>query len=124
MTLGITEIETKNSHDNITTYSFLTKEKREYLLNRAKMVIARSGYSTIMDLGVIHTKGLLIPTPGQIEQEYLGQYHNKKETFFSISQSELQLSEAIEITKNTTGITRDCNVDSSVESAMNIFQSR
>lgn len=49
------------------------------LINTAqgvKTIIARSGYSTIMDLqalGVLH-KAELHPTPGQSEQEYLAHY--------------------------------------------------
>ena len=121
MTLGKTEIESQQILDNITTYSFLTKSQREILLNKANMVIARSGYSTIMDLGVIHTKGLLIPTPGQIEQEYLGKYHNKKGTFYSIPQSHLKLSEVVEKAHETTGITRNCNVDHSVDKVINVI---
>lgn len=42
----------------------------------AKKIIARSGYSTLMDLatlGVLY-KAELIPTPGQTEQEYLANY--------------------------------------------------
>ena len=39
----------------------------------AKTIIARSGYSTIMDLATLGVlwKARLIPTPGQPEQEYL-----------------------------------------------------
>lgn len=53
-------------------------DDRELCLNllSAGKIIARSGYSTIMDLatlGVLH-KAELIPTPGQTEQEYLAQY--------------------------------------------------
>ena len=46
------------------------------VLRSAKHIIARSGYSTIMDLhalGVLH-KAELHPTPGQPEQTYLAQY--------------------------------------------------
>ena len=46
----------------------------------AKHIIARSGYSTIMDLealGLLDSKIELIPTPGQPEQEYLATLHNK-----------------------------------------------
>ena len=123
MTLGKTEIESQQTRDNITTYSFLTKEQREKLLNKTHMVIARSGYSTIMDLAVINTKGLLIPTPGQIEQEYLGQYHHKKGTFYSVPQSQLKLDEAVKKAHETTGITRICNVDQSVENVLNVVLS-
>ncbi len=42
----------------------------------AKKIIARSGYSTIMDLAFLDLlhKAELIPTPGQTEQEYLANY--------------------------------------------------
>lgn len=42
----------------------------------AKRIIARSGYSTIMDLACLRLldKAELIPTPGQSEQEYLKQW--------------------------------------------------
>ena len=38
------------------------------------MVIARSGYSTIMDLELSKKKAVLIPTPGQYEQLYLAKH--------------------------------------------------
>ncbi|GIV37764.1 MAG: glycosyl transferase [Cyclobacteriaceae bacterium] len=43
-----------------------------YMLH-AGLVVARSGYSTVMDLCRLNRKALLIPTPGQPEQEYLAQ---------------------------------------------------
>jgi len=44
------------------------------LAQAASLIIARSGYSTIMDLGWINKPVLLIPTPGQAEQEYLAHF--------------------------------------------------
>jgi len=121
MTLGKSEKISKIKKKNITTHSFLTKEDREDLLNRSKLVIARSGYSTIMDLGVIGTKALLIPTPGQIEQEYLGDYHNTLGTFYSVRQDNVNIKEDVEVAKKTTGTTRTCNVNKTVENIMNVL---
>jgi len=121
ITLGKTEKQSKIKEENITTYSFLAKEKRENLLNRTKMVVSRSGYSTIMDLAIIGTKALMIPTPGQIEQEYLAEYHNKKGTFYSVNQNSIELERDLEIAKKTTGITRLCSVDKTVENIMNVI---
>ena len=104
----------------IETYSFLPKEKRENFLNRSKLVVSRSGYSTILDLAVIGTKALMTPTPGQIEQEYLGQYHNKKGSFYSVNQEKIDLKKDIEIAKKASGIERKCDVDKTVESIINI----
>lgn len=46
--------------------------KLEQLIAGASAVVCRSGYSTIMDLVLFKKRALLIPTPGQTEQEYLG----------------------------------------------------
>jgi len=121
MTLGKAEKTSEIKKEKITTYSFLTKEKREDLLNRTKLVIARSGYSTIMDLGVIGTKALLIPTPGQIEQEYLSEYHNTLGTFYSVKQDEIDIKRDVDIAKKTTGITRTCDVNKTVENILNVL---
>jgi UDP:flavonoid glycosyltransferase YjiC (YdhE family) len=37
----------------------------------AETIISRNGYSTLMDLQFLKKKAVLIPTPGQLEQEYL-----------------------------------------------------
>jgi len=123
ITLGKTEKKDNLNRKNIETYSFLTKEKREDFLNRSKLVISRSGYSTILDLTVIGAKALMIPTPGQIEQEYLSQYHNKKGTFYSVNQSNIDLKKDVEIAKKTTGIKRKCDVKKTVENIINVISS-
>jgi len=40
-------------------------------------MVCRGGYTTIMDLQVLQRPALLIPTPGQTEQEYLAQTLSK-----------------------------------------------
>jgi UDP:flavonoid glycosyltransferase YjiC (YdhE family) len=37
----------------------------------AETIISRNGYSTLMDLQFLNKNAVLIPTPGQLEQEYL-----------------------------------------------------
>ncbi len=55
---------------------FLNQTELIKALNESELVIARSGYSTIMDLAVLQKKAFFIPTPGQTEQEYLAQHLN------------------------------------------------
>lgn len=43
----------------------------------SEIIICRAGYSTIMDLIKLNKKAILIPTPGQTEQEYLAYYLSK-----------------------------------------------
>lgn len=56
---------------NITYYNFMQSDQLEKTFNESKMVVCRSGYTTIMDLAQLEKKALFIPTPGQFEQEYL-----------------------------------------------------
>ena len=68
-------------------------------LNRAflqsDMIICRSGYTTIMDLIKIDKRAILVPTPGQTEQEYLATHHMKKKNFFSVKQKDFLLEEVL-----------------------------
>lgn len=61
------------------------------LIEHAAMVICRSGYSTIMDLVYLHKKAIIIPTPGQTEQEYLGRHLSNRQYFFCIPQKDAGL---------------------------------
>ncbi|MEC5147831.1 glycosyltransferase [Chitinophaga sp. 212800010-3] len=60
------------------------------------MVLSRSGYTTLMDLAKLNKKAILIPTPGQSEQEYLGEYLMEKGYFYSVSQEKFNLKTALE----------------------------
>lgn len=58
------------------------------LVQHARQIICRPGYTTIMDLITLKRSALLIPTPGQTEQEYLaGQLINS--AFSSLAQSKI-----------------------------------
>ncbi|MNW08839.1 hypothetical protein D3C71_2056980 [compost metagenome] len=41
----------------------------------AETIISRNGYSTLMDLQFLNKKAVLIPTSGQLEQEYLAELY-------------------------------------------------
>ncbi len=75
-----------------------TSEELDQLVGQSKVVLARSGYSTLMDLCVWKPACILIPTPGQPEQEYLADYMTKNNWAFTTTQKQLdlkkQLSEA------------------------------
>jgi UDP-N-acetylglucosamine:LPS N-acetylglucosamine transferase len=61
----------------------------------ASLVICRSGYSSVMDLVKLQKKAVLIPTPGQTEQEYLAQWLQEKNVFHSCFQNDPKLGEVI-----------------------------
>ncbi len=84
--------------------NYVPNEEKAVLMNRAKFVICRSGYTTMMEMaGLKKRSGLLIPTPGQPEQEYLSAYYEKNGWFFSKSQYQLDLVQDIGIAKKYRG---------------------
>jgi uncharacterized protein (TIGR00661 family) len=62
---------------NLTIVNYMLTEQLEHAINESKVVLARSGYSTIMDLEKLEKKAFFIPTPGQFEQEYLASRMDK-----------------------------------------------
>lgn len=58
------------------------------LVSRSAIVITRAGYTSIMELVSLGKGAVLIPTPGQTEQEYLGEYLNGRHGFITIRQNE------------------------------------
>jgi predicted glycosyltransferase len=59
------------------------------MVTGSESIISRSGYTTIMELITLKCSALLIPTPGQTEQEYLARYLAEKGWFQTVSQSEI-----------------------------------
>ncbi len=76
---GLVEKEEIRSHQkNIEIVNFLTSDTLAKMMNSVDFVIARSGYTTIMDLTALQKKAFFIPTPGQTEQEYLAKRLKEK----------------------------------------------
>lgn len=88
----------------IRVYSHLDSQSLRDCIMQSELVICRSGYSSIMDLVALGKKAILIPTPGQTEQEYLARYLMDKKIFFSIPQKNFDLLYAIEMTRNYPGM--------------------
>jgi UDP:flavonoid glycosyltransferase YjiC (YdhE family) len=84
------------STNMIRFYNHLPADALNKEIAQADYVISRSGYSTVMDLTVMNKKSILIPTPGQTEQEYLAKYLKGKKQAYSVSQNEFELEEVLE----------------------------
>lgn len=96
--------EKKKLDADTTVYSYVSTEEKIELMNRARFLISRSGYTTMMELAELEKrKGLFTPTPGQTEQEYLSKYYAKKGWFYSKSQYKLRLSEDVETATDYNG---------------------
>ena len=80
---------------NVTFFNHLHSSQVSELINRATYIVARSGYSTIMDIVALQKKSILIPTPGQTEQEYLGNWLMEHKFCLSIQQNNFSLKSAM-----------------------------
>jgi Glycosyltransferase family 28 C-terminal domain len=83
----------------LTVHDHLPAARLESLIRRAKLVVARSGYSTVMDLARLGKQALLIPTPGQPEQEYLGPFLAGKGRAVCVKQSAFSLRESLALAR-------------------------
>lgn len=90
--------------NRIHVFSHLETEEMFQLIAQSSLVICRSGYSSIMDIVTIGKQTIFIPTPEQIEQEYLARYLMDKKIFFSIEEKKFDLLYALEMSKNFPGI--------------------
>lgn len=87
------------STSQIRIYNHLPADELNNEIGRAGYIISRTGYTTLMDLFPFRKKTILIPTPGQPEQEYLGRYHGQQQHALIIPQKEFSFVPAIEQAK-------------------------
>ncbi len=78
---------------SVTVYNFMQSRELEAAINSSKLVLCRSGYTTVMDLAKLEKKAFFIPTPGQYEQEYLAKRLDKKNIVPYAEQKSFQLSD-------------------------------
>lgn len=90
-------------------------------LNRARFVICRSGYTTMMELAELGGKGaLLLPTPGQTEQEYLSRYYLRRGWYRSVGQHRLSLERDVALAAGYPGFPP---MPSAAENAARLYRS-
>jgi uncharacterized protein (TIGR00661 family) len=81
--------------DQLVIYNFASRKVMLELFNRSKLIVSRSGYSTLMELVELQKKALFVPTPGQTEQLYLAKRLEKLGYFYYSPQNKLDLAEQI-----------------------------
>lgn len=86
--------------NNIRIYPHLRDDLLAKAITQSKNIISRSGYSTLMDLRILNRSALLIPTPGQTEQEYLARRFSNNFGFFAMNQDEVSYSNIISTLSN------------------------
>ena len=77
---------TINNTKNITFRNLLSGNELRDALMAAELIICRAGYSTLCDVVALKKRAVIIPTPGQTEQEYLAERLDCRFGFRSLSQ--------------------------------------
>ena len=93
------ETSTLPVNDTTKVEQHLSAADLQSAIEESDLVICRSGYTTLMDLMKLKQKAVLIPTPGQTEQEFLAAYMNACNYFPYMLQHQFRLKEAIQLSQ-------------------------
>ena len=109
---GVTEDNSSQViNNNVEIIGHLTGDKLNEVLNSSDLIIARPGYSTLMDLAALEKKAILVPTPGQTEQEYLAKRLMDKGLFYYERQDDFDFQRALDNSKKYKGFSNINNND-------------
>jgi predicted glycosyltransferase len=91
------ENKTVQMASNVTVEQHLNASDLQTAMAQTELVICRSGYTTLMDLIRLQKKAVLIPTPGQTEQEYLAAYMHACNYFPFLLQKDFTIDDALQL---------------------------
>ncbi len=92
---GNTELPTVPG--NVTIKNHLPAAALQTAISNASFIVSRCGYSTVMDIMSLHKRSILIPTPGQTEQEYLAEHLMHGNLALCIPQAKFKLLNALQL---------------------------
>jgi len=76
-------------------FNHLDTERFQILVLEAAAIVCRAGYSSVMDLACLDRTALLVPTPGQTEQEYLAAFLANQGSFARMDQGSFTIPAAL-----------------------------
>jgi UDP-N-acetylglucosamine transferase subunit ALG13 len=112
------------STNDIHFFNHLPSAEMNNEMEKAEFVIARSGYSTVMDIAALDKKSILVATPGQPEQEYLAKYLSEKGFAVFINQEEFSLNKALQQAAHFDYRAVDLPINSRLNSVVQSFLSK
>lgn len=122
ITLGLPESnEVEHEANGLTIHHHLSRSQMEDCVNRARMIVSRPGYSTLMELVEIGKKAFFVPTPGQTEQLYLAERCSRMGWFYHVPQEEFDLPRDLEIAASYHGLPRRLSTAETVENIFPLF---
>ena len=93
---GLPDVPVAQLNCRARQFNHISAEQLSELASSAKFVLSRSGYTTIMDMFKLKKNLIVVPTPGQTEQEYLAQHLQKNKIAVVAEQKNFSLEKAIQ----------------------------
>lgn len=90
------------SDANLNLINHARSSELNILACEADLIICRSGYTTLMDMLKLRKRMVIVPTPGQTEQEYLARTLGGRNWAIAVSQSQFSLRDAIGLAENSS----------------------
>jgi UDP:flavonoid glycosyltransferase YjiC (YdhE family) len=106
---------------HVTAFNHLPTAELAQKIKGASMVISRCGYSTVMDLITLQKKSILVPTPGQTEQEYLATHLMENSLAFCIEQKKFRLINTLELASRFDYNLYSCSSENDLEQTVSNF---
>lgn len=91
------EDETPFIGSHVIVKNHLRGRELEQAINQSQYIVCRSGYTTVMEILSLHKKAILIPTPGQTEQEYLAKRLQENHHCLSFTQDGFDCSKHLSL---------------------------
>ncbi|MBX2969571.1 MAG: hypothetical protein KF803_09370 [Cyclobacteriaceae bacterium] len=115
---GVMGMERKMIADGVEVADHLNGEKLSEAMAASKIVLSRSGYSTIMDLARLGKKAIFVPTSGQTEQEYLAHRFKELQVAYFMEQKAFSLAHALDESEKYTGFENYFSDDDRLKQAL------
>lgn len=103
--------ELKNENPMVEIKNHLPGKELNTAILRSDLIISRCGYTTIMDLVRLRKNAILVPTPGQTEQEYLASRLKNRRIFYTINQNDFVLQNILREAHTFPGIIPEYNME-------------
>ena len=84
-------------------YHHLDSEALAKQIKSAKYIVCRGGYTSLMELNSFQKKLILVPTPGQTEQEYLAAHWSKQHWAVGMDAAAFDLRTAMDMANKQLG---------------------
>lgn len=92
---------TSEAHFDVATH--MPSEELNRVAAASGIIVARSGYSTLMDLARLGSRAIMVPTPTQPEQEYLAERMDQIGVAPAFEQKAFDIEEALAKARNYGG---------------------